>query len=176
MPAFWGYPCRPRLPILLISSNWIPSQNKTVKVTNLKNLPKLQIFNFEKKTLHTTHLLKLLDKMCKHEKDLASIVEDTEQTNSVHWLTDRQRDRRTSWNQYAPLQFHWVRVSNESTPLLALCEGIHWWSVDSPPKWSEIFKVSPCHVVIMETKSLPDKHISFTECYHDLFCFYDLFR
>ena len=27
-----------------------------------------------------THLLKLLDKMCKYEMDLASIVEDTEQT------------------------------------------------------------------------------------------------
>ena len=28
-----------------------------------------------------THLLKLVDKMCKYEMDLASIVEDTEQTD-----------------------------------------------------------------------------------------------
>ena len=45
MPAFWGYhlpphdyPYRPNT----IESYWIPSQDK-VKVTNLKNLPKLEI-------------------------------------------------------------------------------------------------------------------------------------
>ena len=37
-------------------------------------------FNFKKKTLRPTHLLKLLDKMCKYEMDPASIVEDTERT------------------------------------------------------------------------------------------------
>ena len=31
-------------------------------------------------TLHKTHLLKLLDKMCKYEMDSTSIVEDTEGT------------------------------------------------------------------------------------------------
>ena len=36
-----------------------------------------------------THLLKLVDKMCKYEMDLASIVEDTEQT-----------DRQTDWQTY----------------------------------------------------------------------------
>ena len=37
-------------------------------------------FNFEKKqkTLNTTHLLKLLDNVCKYEMDPGSIVEDTE--------------------------------------------------------------------------------------------------
>ena len=48
-----------------------------VKVTNLKNLPKFQIL---KRALHATHLLKLLDKMCKYEMDPMSIVEDTERT------------------------------------------------------------------------------------------------
>ena len=33
-----------------------------------------------KRALHETHLLKLLDKMCKYEMDLMSIVEDTEWT------------------------------------------------------------------------------------------------
>ena len=32
-------PCRPMI-THTIGSNWIPSQNKTVKVTNLKNLSK----------------------------------------------------------------------------------------------------------------------------------------
>ena len=34
----------------------------------------------KKNILHATHQPKLLDKMCKYEKDLASIVEDTERT------------------------------------------------------------------------------------------------
>ena len=38
-------------------------QNK-IKVTNLKNSPKLKIFKFYK-ILHSTHQLKLLDKICK---------------------------------------------------------------------------------------------------------------
>ena len=75
-------------------SYWINTQDK-VKVTNAKNLPKLQIFEFWKKSLHTTHHLRLLDKM-----DPASIFEDTEWTwSSVH----RRTDGRTRWNQYTPL-------------------------------------------------------------------------
>ena len=42
-------------------------------------------------TLHATHLLKLLDKMCKYEKDLMSIVEDTEQTRFCPQM-DRRPD------------------------------------------------------------------------------------
>ena len=52
------------------------------------------------KTQHKIHLLKLVDKMCKHEMDLASIVEDTERT----WFL-LQTERRTKWNQYTPLKF-----------------------------------------------------------------------
>ena len=40
-----------------------------------------------------THLLKLLDKMCIYEMDLASIVEDTERTRFCP-QTDGQMDRR----------------------------------------------------------------------------------
>ena len=50
-----------------------------------------------KQTLHATHLLKLFDKMCKFEKDLMSIVEDTERTRFC-----QQTDRRTRWNQNTP--------------------------------------------------------------------------
>ena len=40
------------------------------------------------KTLHETHTLKLLDKMCKYEMDTASIIKDTE-------LFCPQMDRQT---------------------------------------------------------------------------------
>ena len=41
-----------------------------------------------------THRLKLLDKMCKHEMDRMSIVEDTERTRFCP-QTDRRTDGRT---------------------------------------------------------------------------------
>ena len=51
------------------------SKEDKVKVTNLKNVPKFLILT---QTLHATHLLELLDKMCKCGKDPKSIVEDTD--------------------------------------------------------------------------------------------------
>ena len=56
------------------------SKRDKVKITNLKNLPKLQIFEFWKKQLCMTHRLKLRDEMCKYKMDPTSIVEDTGQT------------------------------------------------------------------------------------------------
>ena len=101
------------LPILLSSSYWIPSPNYLVvhigswahtieqfildpkskqdsQSYKSKEFAKTYIFLILKTTLHTTHLLKLLDKVCKYEMDLASIVEDTEQT----WFCP-QKDRWT---------------------------------------------------------------------------------
>ena len=69
------------------------SKEYKVKVTNLKNLPNFQFFNV-KKTLHATHLLNLLDKMCKYEINLTSIVEDTERTPLCP-KTNRRTDGRT---------------------------------------------------------------------------------
>ena len=90
MPAFWGYPPPPHD----YPYHWVildpKSKEDKVKVTNLKNLPKFQIFWILKRTLHSTHLLKLLDNMCKYEMDPMSIVEDTEQTRFCP-----QTDRRT---------------------------------------------------------------------------------
>ena len=59
-----------------------------------------------KRALHATHLLKLLDKMCKYEMDPMSIVEDTERT----WFcpqTDRQIDGQTDKviPVYPPINF-----------------------------------------------------------------------
>ena len=44
------------------------------------------------KNLHTTHLLNLVDKMCKYEMDLAGIVEDTDRTRFCP-QTDRRKDK-----------------------------------------------------------------------------------
>ena len=89
-PAFWGYPLPPHDYLYY----WVildpKSKDDKVKVTNLKKFAK---------TLHTTHLLGLLDKMCKYEMDPTSIVEDTEQTpyDSVHRLTDGQGETSIHW-------------------------------------------------------------------------------
>ena len=94
-PAFWGYPPSPHdYPFYWVILDPKSEEDK-VKVTNLKNSPKFRIF---KQALHATHLLKLLDTMCKYKMDLTSIFEDTERTRFCP-----QTDKRTRWNQYTPL-------------------------------------------------------------------------
>ena len=63
----------PMIPIVLIH---IGSQVKTKQSQSykFKNIAKTSIFDILQYTLHTTHLLKLPDKMCKYEMDPASIV------------------------------------------------------------------------------------------------------
>ena len=79
------------------------SKEDKVKVTNLKNSPKFKIL---KQALHATHLLKLLDKMCKYEMDPTSIIEDTERTRfcpQTNRRTDRQMDKVKP--VYSPFNF-----------------------------------------------------------------------
>ena len=101
-PAFWGYPPPPHDH----PYHWVildpKSKEDKVKVTNLKN----SNFWILKWALHTTHLLKLLDKMCKYEMDPMSILEDTERTRfcpQTDRRTDGRTDRRTRWYQYTSL-------------------------------------------------------------------------
>ena len=88
-----------------IDSYQIPSENKTKS--------KLQIWkicqNSNFRILYSTHLLKLLDKMCKYEMDPASIVEDKERHDYVHRQTDR---RETS---IPPFQLRWSRGYNNDS-------------------------------------------------------------
>ena len=79
--------------------------NDIIQSYKFKEFAKTSNFLILKKKIHTTHLLKLLDKMCKYEMDLASIVEDTERT-----IFCPQTERRTRWNQYTPLQLCWAEV------------------------------------------------------------------
>ena len=53
---------------------------------------------FSSKTQHAAHLLELVDSMCKHETDLASIIEDTEQSQfsiEIDGRMDGQMDGQT---------------------------------------------------------------------------------
>ena len=67
---------------------------KVLKITNNSN--------FE------THLLELLDKMCRYEMDTTRTVRATERTRDTGQTdgrTDRRTDGRTEWNQYTPYNF-----------------------------------------------------------------------
>ena len=86
------------------------SKEDKVRVTNFKKFAKISNFWILKQALHATHLLKLLDKMCKYEMDPMSIVEDTEWTRfcpQTDRRTNRRTDRRTRWYQYTPFQLCW---------------------------------------------------------------------
>ena len=112
MPMFCGYPSVPHdyPPCWPVH---IRLKVKTRQSQNYKFKEFAKTSNFWiliKKTLHATHLLKLLDKMCKYEMEPASITEDTEQT----WFcpqTDRQTEEWTDWQgetSISPLQLHWA--------------------------------------------------------------------
>ena len=79
------------------------SQSQSYK---FKEFAKITIFWILKQTLHATHLLKSLDKMCKYEMDRTIIVEDTERTRFCHPV-DRRTDSRTDKVKpvYSPFKF-----------------------------------------------------------------------
>ena len=81
-----------------IESYWIPSPRRRQSWTyKFKEFAKITHFWILKQTLHATHLLKLLDKMCKYEMGPTGIDEDTKRTRLCP-----QTDRQTRWNQYTP--------------------------------------------------------------------------
>ena len=106
-PAFWGYPPPPQdYPYHRV----ILDPKSKVKVTNLqsykfKKFAKISNFFILKWALHATHLLKLLDKMCKYEMDPMSIVEDTERTRFCP-QTDRRTDGQGD-TSIPPFQLRW---------------------------------------------------------------------
>ena len=80
-PAFWEIPVTPWLPILVIHIRSLvkrtQSQSHKFKIAKNSNFKTLQA------TSHATHLLKLLDKMCKYELDPARIVSATQRTRDA---------------------------------------------------------------------------------------------
>ena len=93
MPVFWDIPRRPMI-THTSDSHQIPSQNKTKLQIKKKKMPKIQILP---ETLHTTHLLKLLDKMYKYEMDPTRTVGATERTRDAG-QTDGRTDGRSETN------------------------------------------------------------------------------
>ena len=81
-PAFWDTPAAPWLPILVIH---IRSQVKTGQSQSykLKKIAKNTNFEILQETSHATHLLKLLDKMCKYEMDPTKTAGATERTRDA---------------------------------------------------------------------------------------------
>ena len=117
-PAFWGYPPPPHdYPYHRVILNPKSKEDK-VKVTNLKNSPKFQIYEFWKKALQATHFLKLLDKMCKYEMDPMSIVEDTEWTRFCP-QTDRRTDGQGD-TSIPPFQLRWSGGYNHEIHIINL--------------------------------------------------------
>ena len=100
-PAFWGYPPPPHD----YPYHWVildpKSKEDKVKVTNSK----ISNFWILKRALHATHLLNLLDKMCKYNMDPMSIVEDTERTRFCPH-TDRQTNGQGE-TSIPPFQLRW---------------------------------------------------------------------
>ena len=74
MPAFWGY-----LPPPYDYPYYWPVHIGSQVKTRQSQSYKFKEFAKTSKSLHMTHLLKMLNKMCKYEMDLTSIVEDTKQ-------------------------------------------------------------------------------------------------
>ena len=71
-------------------------------------------FKILQETLHVTHLLKLVDKMCKYEIDLTRTVGATERTRDGGRM-DGQTDGRTEWNQDTPQQLRCSVGYNQTT-------------------------------------------------------------
>ena len=100
-PTFWGYPPLPHD----YPYHWVILDFKWKdEISNLWIL---------KRALRATHLLKLLDKMCKYEMDLMSIVEDTERTRFCP-QTDRRTDGQGD-TSIPPFQLPWSGGYNYSS-------------------------------------------------------------
>ena len=104
-PAFWDTPRRPMM--THISSQVKRRQSQSYK---FKIIAKNSNFKILQETLHTTHLLKLLDKMCKYEMDPTRTVGATERTQDAG-QTDGRTDARTD------------RVKTIYPPTTSLCGG-----------------------------------------------------
>ena len=128
-PAFWGYPQPPND----YPYHWVildpKSKRRQSQSYKFKKFAKISNFRILKRALHATHLLKLLDKMCKYEMDPMSIVEDTERTRfcpQTDRRTDGRTDRRTDGQgdtSIHPFQLRWSGGYNDDPvcPLTCIC-------------------------------------------------------
>ena len=101
--------------------SWVGLYDMSYKTWCAKSWKKI----FGKIQIFETHLLNLVDKMCKYEMDLANIEDNTEWTRFCR-QTDRQTDRRTDRHTYEwtdevkpvyPLQLCWSNRQSNSPGL-----------------------------------------------------------
>ena len=102
-PAFWGYPAPPHD----YPYHWAildpKSKDDKVKVTNFKNSPKFQFFEFWNGH-YTRHTFWSCLIRCANMKWIRWVLLKIQSGHdSVHRQTDGRTDRRTRWYQYTPL-------------------------------------------------------------------------
>ena len=112
-----------------------------------------------KPALHATHLLKLLDKMCKYEMDPMSIVEDTERTRFCP-QTDRRTDGQGD-TSIPPFQLRWSGGYNDTC---ALATTFYFWLMMNRCSW-EIPVVSFCEKKMFHSRGISTQNLSIhAEC------------
>ena len=89
-----------------IGSQFKRRQSQSYKFKEFAKISNLAIL---KQTLHATHILKLLDTICKYEMDPTRIVEDTERTRFCP-QTDRRTDKQTDKVKPAYPSFNFVEA------------------------------------------------------------------
>ena len=152
-PAFWGYPLLPHeYPYYWVILDPESKEDK-VKIVKVKEFVKISNFSILKQTLHATHPLKLLDKMCTYEMDLTSIVEVTEQTlfcPQTDGGTDGRTDGRMTWNQYTP-SFNFV----EAEGIIKTSGVISIWRFRLTCKGNPMITIRQYHSHVIYTMGIP---------------------
>ena len=94
--------------------------------------------------MHVTHLLNLLDMMCKYEMDLARIVGvDMILSTDVHRWTDGRMDRCTKWNQYTPLQLRWGGYNYDLLPITPIRSQSKYKNLfQESASWNAVSKIT----------------------------------
>ena len=113
-PAFLGYPPPPHD----YPYHWVilypKSKEDKVKITNLKNSLKFQIFEFWNGH-YTWHTFWSCLIRCANMKWIRWVfLKILSGHDSVHRRTDGRTDRRTRWYQYTPYQLRWSGGYNNS--------------------------------------------------------------
>ena len=98
MPAFWVYPPPPHdYPYYWVILDPESNEDKVI-ITNLKNLPKFQLFELSNK-LYMQHTSWSCLIRCANTKWTQQVLLKLQ---SGHDSVHRRTDRRTTWNQYTP--------------------------------------------------------------------------
>ena len=92
-----------------IDSYWIPGQNKTKPKLQIKKFAKTSFFLLMRNSVHFTHIMKVLDKMCKYEVNSVNIAlsRTTDCNKSLLILGQRIPVKVTLDISGIPIDFQW---------------------------------------------------------------------